>query len=194
MAELVPGRFAAHQGRQFAVRIVNGLRCYPGRVAKRGDSQIGIAAALVRSAFLVNAVYAESGREYGLTPQQGQLLCVLMAQPYGMSELGAMLGLAKSSLTGLVDRTERNGLVRREPDPQDTRAVRVALTPQGSRLAAEFYAETCRRIEKLPAGLSAADRATLAELLGHVVLDNKVPVVFLEQDEGNPTVSSRIKD
>jgi DNA-binding MarR family transcriptional regulator len=153
-------------------------------VAKRDDSQIGIAAALVRSAFLVNAVYAESGREHGLTPQQGQLLCVLMAQPYGMSKLGAMLGLAKSSLTGLVDRTERNGLVRREPDPQDTRAVRVALTPQGSRLAAEFYAETCRQIEKLPAGLSAADRATLAELLGHVVLDNKVPVVFLELDEG----------
>ncbi|MFD0532862.1 MarR family winged helix-turn-helix transcriptional regulator [Actinomadura luteofluorescens] len=50
-----------------------------------------------------------------------------------MGELGAMLGLAKSSLTGLVDRTERNGLVRREPDPRDLRAVRVALTAEGSR-------------------------------------------------------------
>lgn len=146
--------------------------------------QIGIVAALVRSAFLVNAVYAESGREHGLTPQQGQLLCVLMAQSYGMSELGATLGLAKSSLTGLVDRTERNGLVRREPDPQDSRAVRVALTPAGSRLAAEFYAETCRRIDRLADGLSPADRDLLAGLLGRVVLDNRVPVVFLEQDEG----------
>jgi DNA-binding MarR family transcriptional regulator len=155
-------------------------------VGKPDDGQIGIVAALVRSAFLVNAVYAESGREHGLTPQQGQLLCVLMAQPYGMSELGAMLGLAKSSLTGLVDRTERNGLVRREPDQLDTRAVRVALTPQGSRLAEEFYAETCRRIDRLPAGLSAAERGMLAGLLGRVVLDNKVPVVFLEQDEGLP--------
>lgn len=147
-------------------------------------SQIGIVAALVRSAFLVNAVYAESGREHGLTPQQGQLLCVLMAQSYGMSELGATLGLAKSSLTGLVDRTERNGLVRREPDPRDSRAVRVALTPAGSRLAAEFYAETCRRIDRLADGLSLADRDLLAGLLGRVVLDNRVPVVFLEQDEG----------
>lgn len=145
--------------------------------------QIGIVAALVRSAFLVNAVYAESGREHGLTPQQGQLLCVLMAQSYGMSELGATLGLAKSSLTGLVDRTERNGLVRREPDPQDSRAVRVALTPGGSRLAAEFYAETCRRVDRLAGGLSPADRDLLAGLLGRVVLDNRVPVVFLEQDE-----------
>jgi DNA-binding MarR family transcriptional regulator len=145
---------------------------------------MGVVTALVRSSFLVNAVYAESGREHGVTPQQGQLLCVLMAQPYGMGELGAMLGLAKSSLTGLVDRTERNGLVRREPHPQDSRAVRVALTSQGSRLAEEFYSETCRRIEKLPAGLSATERDTLADLLGRIVLDNKVPVVFMEPDEG----------
>lgn len=148
------------------------------------DGSIGVVAALVRASFLVNAVYAESGREHGLTPQQGQLLCVLMGRPYGMSELGAVLGLAKSSLTGLVDRTERNGLVQRESDPSDMRAVRVALTPRGSKLAEGFYAETCRRIEKLPAGLSDAERSRLATLLGRVVSDNEVPVVFLEPDVG----------
>ncbi|MGP3968884.1 MarR family winged helix-turn-helix transcriptional regulator [Streptomyces sp. 6N223] len=147
---------------------------------------MGIAVALVRSAFLVDAVYAESAREHGLTAQQGQLMCVLMAQPYGMGDLGAMLGLAKSSLTGLVDRTERNGLVRREPDPRDARAVRVALTPRGGKLVEGFYAETCRRIEKLTAGLGSAERETLAGLLGRVVLDNEVPVVFMELAEGTP--------
>ncbi|MFA1547834.1 MarR family winged helix-turn-helix transcriptional regulator [Actinomadura chokoriensis] len=140
--------------------------------------------ALVRGAFLVNAVYAESAREYGITSQQGQLLCVLMAQPRGMSELGAMLGLAKSSLTGLVDRTERNGLVQREPDPQDMRAVRVALTAEGRGLVDEFYAETCRRVERLSSGLSPAERDALGGLLGRVVLDNEVPAVFLEPGEG----------
>jgi DNA-binding MarR family transcriptional regulator len=145
---------------------------------------LGVVAGLVRAAFLVNAVYAESARERGITPQQGQLLCVLMAQPYGMAELGAVLGLAKSSLTGLVDRTARNGLVRREADPRDARAIRVALTLRGSKLADEFYAETYRRVEKLPAGLSAAERETLGALLGRVVLDNKVPKIFLELDEG----------
>lgn len=148
-------------------------------MGKPGDG-IGVVGALVRSAFLVNAVYTESGREHGITSQQGQLLCVLMGKPYGMGELGATLGLAKSSLTGLVDRTERNGLVQREADPQDMRAVRVTLTPEGRRLAEEFYAETCRRVAELPAGLSAAERDTLASLLGRVVLDNKVPMVFLE--------------
>jgi DNA-binding MarR family transcriptional regulator len=151
-----------------------------GLVGKNDDGEIGVVAALVRTSFLVNAVYAESGREHGLTPQQGQLLCVLMAQPYGMGELGAVLGLAKSSLTGLVDRTERNGLVRREPDPADARAVRVALTERGAVLADEFYAETCRRIDRLPAGLSTAERDLLARLLGRIVTENKVPMVFLE--------------
>ncbi len=144
------------------------------------DDEIGVVGALVRSAFLVNAVYAETAREHGLTTQQGKLLCVLMGKPYGMGELGATLGLAKSSLTGLVDRTERNGLVRREPDPQDMRAVRIVLTAQGSRVAEEFYVETCRRVEKLPAALSAAERNTLAGLLGRIVLDNDVPEIFLE--------------
>ncbi|MBE3008638.1 MarR family transcriptional regulator [Microbispora sp. NEAU-D428] len=151
-------------------------------MSKNLDGQIGTVAALVRSTFLVNAVYANSAREYGLTQQQGQLLCVLMAQPYGMSELGAVLGLAKSSLTGLVDRSERNGLVQRAPDPQDSRAVRVSLTRQGAKLADEFYTETCRRVEELASGLEPAERDTLAALLGRVVTDNKVPTVFLEPE------------
>ncbi|MFI7450960.1 MarR family winged helix-turn-helix transcriptional regulator [Nonomuraea sp. NPDC049714] len=142
------------------------------------DGQISTVSALVRSAFLVNAVYVNSAREYGITQQQGQLLCVLMAQPYGMGELGAILGLAKSSLTGLVDRSERNGLVRREADLEDSRAVRVALTRRGAKLADEFYAETCRRVEALTSAFTPAERDTLAALLGRVVADNKVPVVF----------------
>lgn len=144
------------------------------------ENGIGVVTALVRSTFLVNAVYSESARKHGLTAQQGQLLCVLMVRPYGMGELGATLGLAKSSLTGLVDRTERNGLVRRGHDPEDARGVRVSLTTRGSGLADTFYAETCRRVDELSKGLSADERAALAELLGRIVADNEVPVVFAE--------------
>ncbi|MER5864844.1 MarR family winged helix-turn-helix transcriptional regulator [Kitasatospora sp. NPDC002040] len=152
-------------------------------MGKSTDGPPGVVTALVRSAFLVNAVYTESGRGFGLTPQQGQLLCVLMGRPYGMTELGAVLGLAKSSLTGLVDRTAQRDLVHREPDPADRRAIRVALTARGTRVAEEFYAETCRRVRTLPAGLSHPERDRLAELLGRMVLDNQVPAVFLELDE-----------
>jgi DNA-binding MarR family transcriptional regulator len=54
------------------------------------------------------------------------------------------------------------------------------LTERGSALAVEFYAETCRRVDRLPAGLSDAERDLLARLLGRIVMENKVPVVFLE--------------
>ncbi|MDF8265620.1 MarR family winged helix-turn-helix transcriptional regulator [Luteipulveratus flavus] len=133
---------------------------------------------LVRAAFLVDAVYAESAREHGLTQQQGQLLCVLMARPIGMRELGSMLRLAKSSLTGLVDRTERNGLIRREPDSKDQRAVRVSLTPRGRALVGPFYRDTCDRIERLTDTLDDAGRDALAALLGQVVERNHVPALF----------------
>jgi DNA-binding MarR family transcriptional regulator len=148
-------------------------------VAEQGG-RIGVVAALVRATFLVNAVYAESAREHGLTPQQGQLLCVLMSQPYAMGELSTMLGLAKSSLTGLVDRTGRNGLVRREPDPRDPRGTLVTLTPHGRVLAGRFYDETCRRVDDLPAGLAPGERDALATLLGRIISDNEVPIVFSE--------------
>ncbi|RSD21957.1 MarR family winged helix-turn-helix transcriptional regulator [Amycolatopsis eburnea] len=148
-------------------------------MGKHGED-LGVVAGLVRASFLVNAVYAESAREYGLTVQQGQLLCVLMAQPYGMGELGATLGLEKSSLTGLVDRAVRRELVRREPDPDDRRAVHVVLTAEGRDLAEEFYAATCRRVDELAAGLPTSDRDRLAALLGRVVRDNEVPTVFLD--------------
>ncbi|MDN3023242.1 MarR family transcriptional regulator [Streptomyces sp. S.PB5] len=147
---------------------------------------MGMVPALVRSAFLVNAVYADSSRTFGITPQQGRLLCVLMSHPLGMSELGEMLGLASSGLTGLVDRTVLRGLVRREPDPRDGRAVRVALTAEGAALAAEFHSEMCRRIDELPSGLTPAERDRLAALLSRVVVDNvdnvdnKVPEMFTE--------------
>lgn len=151
------------------------------------EENLGVATALVRSSFLVSAVYAASAREYGLTPQQGQLLCVVMAQPYRMSELGAVLRLAKSSLTELVDRTAQRGLVRRESDPKDGRGVQVTLTQQGRDLAAAFYTAICERIDELPAGLDGGERETLAELLSRVVRDNNVPTIFLERDDAVST-------
>ncbi|MEV4055771.1 MarR family transcriptional regulator [Amycolatopsis sp. NPDC049688] len=146
----------------------------------KSGADLGVVAGLVRASFLVNAVYAESAREYGLTVQQGQLLCVLMGRPYGMGDLGATLGLEKSSLTGLVDRAVRRGLVRRAPDPDDRRAVHVLLTPEGRELAEDFYAATCRRVDDLAARLSPPERDRLGALLGTIVHENEAPTVFLD--------------
>lgn len=144
-----------------------------------GES-MNMGTALVRTAFLVDGVYSDAVREFDLTPQQAQLLCVLIARPYGMFELAKTLNLAKSSISGLVDRSEKRGLVLREADPGDGRAFRVALTAKGARLAEEFHDETTKRVAELPLGLDEAEREVLLGLLTRVVADNRVPMVFTD--------------
>jgi DNA-binding MarR family transcriptional regulator len=150
-------------------------------MVREPEAEMSIVTALVRSAFLVDATYEQTARKHQLTSQQGQLLCVLMGKPeegFGMGELVRILGLAKSSLTGLVDRSLRRGLVRREADSADGRAVRVFLTEEGERLAEEFYDETVQRVAELPVMLSDQEQGQLAELLARLVMANQVPVVF----------------
>lgn len=45
--------------------------------------------------------------------------------------LAAKLDLESSSMTGLLDRLEKKGLIERRPDPDDRRGVLIFLTPQG---------------------------------------------------------------
>jgi DNA-binding MarR family transcriptional regulator len=51
------------------------------------------------------------------------------------TELTAFMGHDMGALTRLVDELERNGLVRRERTEHDRRAVQIAITPEGRRLA-----------------------------------------------------------
>jgi len=150
-------------------------------MVREPEADMNVVTALVRSAFLVDATYEQTARRHQLTSQQGQLLCVLMGKPeegFGMGELVRILGLAKSSLTGLVDRSLRRGLVRREADNTDGRAVRVFLTTEGEKLAEEFFDDTVQRVAELPSMLSEEEQEQLAELLGRLVFGNQVPVVF----------------
>jgi len=48
-----------------------------------------------------------------------------------MGELAAVLSTTPRNITGLVDNLERDGYVKRVPDPDDRRAVQAQLTPAG---------------------------------------------------------------
>jgi DNA-binding MarR family transcriptional regulator len=151
-------------------------------VGEQGE-RIRLVTGLVRVAFLVNAAYAESGRRYGVTPQQGQLLCLLRPKPYGMGELRTKLGLAKSTTTGLVDLLERDGLVRRQPGTPTVRSVQVDLTEPGRQIADRFYAATRQAIELFLEPLNLAERDAMEGLLGRVVRRDDVSMIFMDVDE-----------
>lgn len=142
-----------------------------------------LAAVLLRLSFLVQHGYLEVSRGHGLTPQQAQLLCMLLGGPVGMAELGGWLRLEKSSMTGLVDRAERRGLVARVPDATDRRACQVALTEQGTELATRFYDDVSRSLAALADDLGPADRCRLAVSINRILALHGVPVAGLPTTE-----------
>jgi DNA-binding MarR family transcriptional regulator len=128
--------------------------------------------ALVRLAHLVQQVYLEVAREHDLTPQQAQLLCLLIGGPVGMTELTRTLHLEKSSLTGLVDRAERRGLVARIRDVRDRRTCRIALTRDGERLAALAHDGVTERLETLAGELPREHRDLLAAAIAGILAEH----------------------
>jgi DNA-binding MarR family transcriptional regulator len=131
-----------------------------------------LAVALVRLSHLVQHVFADVSREYDLTPQQAQLLCMLISGPVGMTELSRLLHLEKSSLTGLVDRVERRGLVARTRDSRDRRACQIALTSQGARLATKSHQDVTARLDTLAGDVQPADSNRLASVIARILAEH----------------------
>jgi DNA-binding MarR family transcriptional regulator len=125
--------------------------------------------ALAQLSFLVQGTLAGIAAEHDLSLVQTRLLGVLRDREPLMSELGRHLGLDKSSVSGLVDRAQRRGLVTRTPSEVDRRAFRVSITEVGRRLADAGAARFTERIEALVDGLSDADRQLLTRLAVRVV-------------------------
>lgn len=83
--------------------------------------------------------FSESAAEKdGLTAQNYQALLTLRACPEGrrvtINDLAGQLMIRHNSAVGLVDRLARQGLVAREPAPEDRRKVHLRLTAKGDRL------------------------------------------------------------
>src|ERR1700709_2455614 len=141
--------------------------------------QIRLVTGLLRVTFLVNGAYAEVGRELRVTPQQGQLLSLLRPKIYGMGELNAKLGLAKSTTTGLVEILERDGLVKRQTGMPNGRSVQVELTPAGRKIADRFYTVINQKIEKMLEPLNAVEQETVRALVERVVDRDDVSMMFV---------------
>ncbi|WP_406351785.1 MarR family winged helix-turn-helix transcriptional regulator [Streptomyces sp. NBC_00658] len=120
--------------------------------------------ALIQLSFLVQGVVTGVAANHDLSLIQVRLLGILRDRRPGMLELARHLGLDKSSMTGLVTRAEKRGLVQRLPSPDDGRAVLVALTPLGRQLTDRCTTEVDQRIAALTAPLTTAEHAQIRTL------------------------------
>ena len=116
-------------------------------------------------------------REHGLTFAQAAVMSRLWRHDgLTQSELQEQVGVDASTLTGLLQRMTRQGLVRRRRDRADGRVLRVHLTPHGRALRPLINPEAEAANARLLDGFSAAERATFVDFM-HRALRN------LEEDK-----------
>jgi DNA-binding MarR family transcriptional regulator len=82
-----------------------------------------------------------------------------------LTDLAVAEGVSQPSMSSLIARLVDQGLVRREPDPDDARAVRLSLTAAGDALVAERRTARTQRLDTALAELSADDVTRLADAL-----------------------------
>jgi DNA-binding MarR family transcriptional regulator len=89
------------------------------------------------------------------------------------AELADKAGVTRATMTGLIDTLERDGFVRREPNPNDRRMTPVTLTPAGEALLQSVVPAYFQRMASLVAHLSESERRMLVTLLSKVVRGNE---------------------
>lgn len=137
---------------------------YPGAV-----EHLDAADGMVQLCRLVQGTYARTSERHDLTPVQAKLICVLAFGPRGMAELAQCFGVEKATLTGLVDRAEQRGLVRRSPVPGDRRALHVILTDTGRRAATAFHSEATQELNHLLSALPSTDREEFRRSMAKII-------------------------
>ena len=85
--------------------------------------------------------------------------------PRRITDLAATEAVAQPSMTTLVARLKRDGLVSRAPDPDDARAVRVAITAEGLERLTRMRAERGALMDAALARLEPAERAAIEAAL-----------------------------
>lgn len=125
--------------------------------------------ALIRSAFLTMAVLSRQAAAHDISLTQLRVLGILSDRRLKMSELAEYLGLDRSTISGLVDRLETRGLLRRAPNATDGRSVDVFLTPYGDEAAERGARRINEAMAPYVADLSSADARRLTALLEQVL-------------------------
>jgi MarR family transcriptional regulator, organic hydroperoxide resistance regulator len=112
--------------------------------------------------------------EHGMTgPQVTVMECLVKRGPMTLTELSRTLGMSHSSASGIIDRLERRGTVRRREDAADRRRTSIEVTEAVRRYVRELDEGPSGRLVRMLKAATPAQRARisdglrlLADLLG----------------------------
>ncbi len=129
------------------------------------DTVIRLRRVVLKLARQLNA----ASREEGLTPTQASVLGIATTRgPVSLAELTELEGINPTMLSRVIGKLDESGLIRRLRDPDDFRAARVEITPEGrgvfERITAQRSAVISESVTGMPAGHQAALAAALPAL------------------------------
>lgn len=120
---------------------------------------------LVQTSFTVMGRLGQVAAAHDMSLTQLRVLAILRDREPRLTELAAYLGLERSSVSGLVDRMVRRGLISRDASEHDGRAVRLSLTAEGHGLAAQGAGEIAKLLAPMMDTLTPAEQNRLGGLL-----------------------------
>lgn len=127
---------------------------------------------IVLTGSLLNKEGTKFFRPFGITEAQFNVLMLLQYQSdqgrINQTSLGKMMLVNRSNVTGLVDRMEKAGLVRRIDDPEDRRVNMVEMTAQGAKVLETAGKAYYARIEQLMRGMTAEEYRLLSKMLERI--------------------------
>jgi DNA-binding MarR family transcriptional regulator len=104
---------------------------------------------------------------WGISETRMGVMFALRHSPPAGAHLGVLATLLRVSprnITGLIDHLERDGLVRRVPDPADRRSTLAQLTDQGRERIDGMWQETVEHQSRLLEGFTPDELAQLRHL------------------------------
>ena len=93
---------------------------------------------------------------------EASVMAAISDGPRRITELAGFAGVTQPAITMMVNRLQERGWVTREPDPDDRRAVRVALTPAGVETFRQLQEDYRSRLHREMASLAEEDIEVLA--------------------------------
>jgi DNA-binding MarR family transcriptional regulator len=133
---------------------------------------------------------------FGISASQWGILRVLQrAELKGQTELplkvvGERLLIQPPSVTGVVDRLERQGFVKRNPSKTDLRVRHLSLTAQGRGLLTKVLVGHAERIQTLFAGLAPNEQETMLSLLQRMEA-HLLTLVSPPPDQGTSSIETK---
>lgn len=119
---------------------------------------------------LIARKFTERLEPFGLTPFHWVVLCCLWEEDgLPTSSIGEKLQQVGGTLTGVLDRMEERGLIRRERDGRDRRIWRIWLTDEGKKLETVLPPVAVEIREQAMRGISFAEREQFSQILNQAI-------------------------